>query len=135
VSDKLGNVFTLRATLYGYRSAESAGGGRAERHSRRHGAGMSASSRQPETWLDRWNRVTAGRNYEAALTMLREPSVAPEAIAEAAACLHWALDLMDIYDEMAITQFGQSEHAVPPELHIEAKLRARAALEALEGVL
>jgi hypothetical protein len=27
-----------------------------------------------ETWLERWNRVTKGRNYAAGLAMLREPS-------------------------------------------------------------
>jgi hypothetical protein len=52
---------------------------------------------------------------------------------EVARCLEWALDLLDTYDEMAITQFGQCETVVLPELHIEAKLRARTALAELRG--
>lgn len=52
-------------------------------------------------------------------------------IDEAAKCLAWALDLLDIYDEGAIKD-GHSETVVLTELHIEAKLRARAALKAIE---
>jgi hypothetical protein len=50
---------------------------------------------------------------------------------EAAKCLEWALDILDIMDEGAI-KAGHSETTVLTELHIEAKLRARKALEALK---
>lgn len=51
---------------------------------------------------------------------------------EAAKCLEWALDLLDIYDEQALKD-GHSETAVLTELHIEAKLRARTALKAISA--
>jgi hypothetical protein len=52
--------------------------------------------------------------------------------AEAAACLSWALDLLDLYDAKMIRD-GERESDVLSELHVEAKMRARKALEAISG--
>lgn len=52
-------------------------------------------------------------------------------IQEAAVCLHWAVELLDLYDKQALDD-GHSETVVLSEVHIEAKLRARKALEAIQ---
>lgn len=81
------------------------------------------------TALDDSHPDNAGvlRNWRARARSLRK---AAADVDEAAKCLAWALDLLDLYDEGAIKD-GHSETVVLSEVHIEAKLRARKALEAL----
>lgn len=45
--------------------------------------------------------------------------------------LEWALDLLDIYDAELLRR-GEDVNKLLPELHIEAKMRARSALKAKE---
>lgn len=69
------------------------------------------------------------KRWKARAAVLRK---AAASIDETAKCLEWALDLLDIYDAQALTD-GHDEREVLSEIHIEAKLRAREALKALES--
>ncbi|MCR5876979.1 hypothetical protein [Phenylobacterium sp. J367] len=69
------------------------------------------------------------KRWRARATLLRKAAADMD---EAARCLAWALDLLDIYDEGAIRE-GHCETIVLTEQHIEAKLRSRAVLAALSN--
>lgn len=67
------------------------------------------------------------KRWRARATLLRK---AAADINEAVVSLHWALELLDMYDAQAIKE-GHPESVVVSEVHVEAKLRARSALAAL----
>ena len=57
-----------------------------------------------------------------------------ECLRELAEGLSWALDLLDMYDQQLIN-LGEPVEKVNPPIHLEAKSKARAALERAEHIL